>query len=439
MNPTWTKTQHRRTGGLWAHSASARGRKLKEFSACLHPPHIPAQMPPAPLDTKWAKRISEGLALLRLVAPIALISLVNMGMSVTDAIMVSAFFGTEALAAKAVGSDLYSIVFYLCASVLAGIAPFYTAAVAQANTLERARIERIGWMTVGLPAVFAVPLIWLAPLWLEKLGIQQTLLTNGQGYTRVMALTLVPMLGVILYRTVLTAAEKPRVFLKITLTMLPLNAIGNYVFMTGVGPIPSFGPTGAGISSLIVAMASLSILVIVIRGATSGSVSQLSGEATTDWRGLAVVPRVGIPIGIATVAELGIFLGATLYTATLGAADVAAHTLALRTAGVVYALPAALLQASMVRMARAESLHNRDACRALNVQQSGAGSHLRDSHFPDARRRRQTLCHGLFRRQRCGHRGDAACRHPADPPRPRRVPDRSRVCRSWTAARAQGH
>jgi Na+-driven multidrug efflux pump len=62
-------------------------------------------------------------------APITLIALVNMGMSVTDTVMVSALFGTGALAAVAVGSDFYSIVFYLSAGVLGGIAPFYTAAV----------------------------------------------------------------------------------------------------------------------------------------------------------------------------------------------------------------------------------------------------------------------------------------------------------------------
>ena len=313
----------------------------------------------------WRLRLDEGFALLRLIAPIALISLVNMGMSVTDTIMVSALFGTEALAAIAVGSDLYSIVFYLCAGVLAGIAPFYTAAAAKADARERARIEQIGWMTVGLLALIAVPLIWFAPDWLQGFGIAQELLVGGQGYTRAMALTLVPMLGVMLYRTLLTAAEKPKVFLKVTAAMLPLNAIANYVFMKGVGPVPAFGPAGAGISSLIVALASLAVLGVMVHRAAAGSASLRQAMEAPDWRAMAAVLRVGIPIGIATVAELGIFLGATLYVATLGAADVAAHTLALRTAGVVYALPAALLQASMVRMARAESLRETHAGGAL--------------------------------------------------------------------------
>jgi MATE family multidrug resistance protein len=82
---------------------------------------------------------------------------------------------------------------------------------------------------------------------------------------------------------------------------------------------------------------------------------------------LVAVLRVGLPIGIATVAEVGVFLGATLYAATLGAADVAAHTLALRMAGVAYAVPTALLQASLVRMARAESLGDTGAARAVTL------------------------------------------------------------------------
>jgi MATE family multidrug resistance protein len=303
--------------------------------------------------------------------PIAMIALVNMGMSITDTAMVSMLFGTDALASVAVGSDLYSIVFYLCAGVLAGLAPFYTAAVAHADANERVRLERIGWMTVILLAAVSLPVVWFAPSWLATFGIEPRLLEGGQGYTRAMAVTLIPMLGVMLYRTLLTAAEKPKVFLKVTLAMLPINAIANYVFMTGAGFLPALGPAGAGVSSLLVATASLGMLAIIARRATRGSHAASPGAAGLDWRGMAAVLRVGVPIGIATVTEIGIFLAATLYAATLGAADVAAHTLTLRTAGVAYAIPAALLQASMVRMARAESLGDRRASRVVITSSLG--------------------------------------------------------------------
>ncbi|MFC6654514.1 MATE family efflux transporter [Roseibium salinum] len=292
-----------------------------------------------------------------------LIALVNMGMSITDTVMVSAQFGTRALAAVAVGSDLYSIFFYLSAGVLAGIAPFYTAAVTRTDAHERARLERIGWAIVALLAAFTVPLVWFAPSWLNVFGIDPSLLDQSQGYTRAMALTLVPMLGVMLYRTVLTAAEKPKVFLKVTLAMLPLNGLANHVFMTGAGPIPAMGPAGAGVSSLLVSAVSLAVLVTVARRVSPPAPALI--DARPDWRRIGAILRVGVPIGLTTVTEIGIFLAATVYAARLGAADVAAHTLTLRTAGVVYALPAALLQASMVRMARADSLGDRNTGQAV--------------------------------------------------------------------------
>lgn len=322
-------------------------------------------------DAAWRLRFAEGRALLRLALPIMLIAIVNMGMSVTDTVMVSALFGADALASVAVGSDLYSIVFYLCAGTLGGIAPFYTAAVTRADITERVRLERIGWMMVGLLAILAVPAVWFAPIWLEGFGLDAGLLERGQGYTQAIALTLIPMLGVVLYRTILTAAEKPKVFLKVTLAMLPLNALGNYILMIGAGPIPAMGPTGAGVSTLLVAATSLTVLVVIARRASPGVSTAPPAQPAVVLRGMAAVLRVGIPIGIATATETGVFLAATLYAATLGAADVAAHTLTLRMAGIVYAGSAALLQAAMVRMARAESLGDARIGRAVITSSLG--------------------------------------------------------------------
>lgn len=312
----------------------------------------------------------ECRALLRLATPLMLIALVNMGMSVTDTLMVSAAFGADALAAVAVGSDFYSILFYFGAGTIGGLAPFYTAAVAKSDPPERARLERTGRMLVLVIAAALVPFIWTAPNWLGRFGLDHDLLAEGRGYTRAMALTMIPMLGVMLYRTILTAAERPKVFLKVTGAMLPLNALGNLVFMHGLGPIPALGPTGAGVSSLLVALVSLAILVLVARRAAPAS-AVAPHQPTIRWRDLKPVLRVGLPIGVAMVTELGIFLVATLYAATLGAADVAAHTLTLRVAGIAYAVPAALLQAAMVRMARAETLGDPVARRSVTLGSLG--------------------------------------------------------------------
>lgn len=307
---------------------------------------------------------AEGRALLRLALPIMLIAFVNMGMSITDTVMVSAYFGAGALAAVAVGSDLQSILFYLGAGILGGLAPFYTAALVREQADERLRLDRIGRAVVAVLALIGAPLLWFAPDWLRRFGLDAGLLEQGRGYAQSMALLLVPMLGIALYRTVLTAAERPKVFLKITLAMLPLNAVANLVLMQGLGPVPALGPTGAGVSSVLVALTSLGVLVVVARRALPPA-RATAGTPALDGSGLVAVLRVGVPIGITMTAETGIFLGATLYAATLGAAEVAAHTLTLRMAGLAYAGSAAMLQAATVRTARAMALHDPAAARAV--------------------------------------------------------------------------
>jgi MATE family multidrug resistance protein len=299
----------------------------------------------------WPSSRSEAGAIVRLAGPIALIALVNMGMSVTDTMMVSWFFGTEALAAVAVGSDLYSIVFYLGTGVIAGLSPYFADAVARRSASEQDKYRRIGWIVTVAAAILLFPTVWFAPDTLGYAGLDRRLLAAGRGYTQAMAATLLPMLIVVLFRTLLTAAERPKVFLWVTLAALPLNAAANALLMNGFSLVPAYGPAGAGVSSCAVATAMALALAVILHREVGGARTR----SAIDWKAAVEVVRIGIPIGVAMVAELGIFLGATLYAATLSAADVAAHTVTLRLAGVFYAVPLALLQASTVRVARRDA------------------------------------------------------------------------------------
>jgi len=136
--------------------------------------------------------------------------------------------------------------------------------------------------------------------------------------------------------------------------------------MKGFAVLPAFGPTGAGIASFLVAIVMAVLLAVVFHADIRPGGRVAPASEPVGLRAMAEVIRVGIPIGIATVAELGIYLGATLYAATLSAADVAAHTITLRLAGVVYAIPLALMQASTVRIARRDS-DDRHGVRAVTA------------------------------------------------------------------------
>ncbi|MEN8197683.1 MAG: MATE family efflux transporter [Pseudomonadota bacterium] len=63
--------------------------------------------------------------------PLTMSALVNMGISVTDVVMI-AWLGSAALAASAVASDFYSIIVYIAGGTLAAISPM----IAEARRTE---------------------------------------------------------------------------------------------------------------------------------------------------------------------------------------------------------------------------------------------------------------------------------------------------------------
>lgn len=296
---------------------------------------------------------AETWALLRLAAPLTGLALVNMAMSVTDTLMTAAF-GVEALAAIAVASDFYSILFYLAVGCIGGLGPLYAAAHAAGDADGLARLRTAGIVTCLILALPICGLLWHTPALLSLLGIDRNLADAGTGYARAMALTLIPMLAVGVLRTRLTAIERPGVMLRITLCAVPLNAVFNYALMYGAFGLPELGVTGAGVSSLLVGLLTLAALMREARRVGD------SGSGRVDPGDVAAIFRIGIPIGVATLAEVGIYLGATIYAASLSVTDAAAHSVAIRLAGIGYAFYFGLQQASMTRLARVDPKSGRD-------------------------------------------------------------------------------
>lgn len=111
---------------------------------------------------------AEAWALLRLAAPLTGLALVNMAMSVTDTLM-TATFGVEALAAVAVASDFYSILFYLAVGCIGGLGPLYAAAHAAGDADRLARLRTAGTITCALLALPICGLLWQTPA-LLKIG-----------------------------------------------------------------------------------------------------------------------------------------------------------------------------------------------------------------------------------------------------------------------------
>ncbi|MDZ7842288.1 MAG: MATE family efflux transporter [Gammaproteobacteria bacterium] len=298
-----------------------------------------------PLITAREARTLAGLAV-----PMTGVALVNMGMSITDTVMMG-WISPMALATGAVISDLYSIIFYFLGGILGAVSPLL------AQALGAGRVEEVRptlHNAFAMAAVIAVPAaagVALLPVVLGVFGVDREIIALGGGYALGLALTVVPMIFATVWRHAFYAIGRPRVYLTAVLMLLPLNALADYVLMFGWGPVPAFGLAGAGFASALVAIGLVAYFAwFTVRDPAFRAFGLFTGSWEIDPSTLRRILRLGLPIGATTLGEVGIYLLSTVIISLFGVLALAAHAIALRFAGVLYAVFVGLAHATTVRV-----------------------------------------------------------------------------------------
>ena len=294
--------------------------------------------------------LTEAGKLLSIAGPLILASLVSMGISITDVVMMG-WVSAEALAAGAAVSDYYSIFFYLTAGVIAAMSPMISQARGASQVHSIRSITQQGFLLAMVITIPGAILVWNADVLLHWLGIEDSIVTTGKPYAHMMAFTYFAMMAVNVLHYFLSAHGKTRIILLVTVTALPLNALGNYALIFGNFGLPKLGLLGAGIASLITASYMfLTLLLYVINYNQFRRYYLLARFFSHREYHVPEIIRIGLPIGLSNLGEMGVFLFSTVTMGVFGAEVLAAHTVALRMAGVLYAFPLGMAQAATVRV-----------------------------------------------------------------------------------------
>lgn len=293
--------------------------------------------------------LNEAKKLSGIASPLILSSLVSMGVSIIDLVMM-AWLGPNTLAAGAIVSDYYSVFFYFFVGIIASSTAIISQGIGAGNYTQVRNTIQSGVFLVILTGAIGLCILWNTDVGLKLIGINDELVSTGLPYAQAMGFTFIAMLGVNLLHYILSAHGKTRAIFYASLLALPLNALGNYLFMFGNFGMPDLGLAGAGMSSFFAASFMFVFLIITLfRNAPIKQVLR-STRCHIELSNIKEVVRVGLPIGISNLGEMGVFLIVTVLMGRFGPEAVAAHIVALRMAGVIYALPLGYAQAATVRI-----------------------------------------------------------------------------------------
>jgi multidrug resistance protein, MATE family len=294
----------------------------------------------------------EARALTALSVPIILTNVGQVAIQTTDVVMIG-WLGPEALAASVLGVNVIFVLLLFGIGVVAATGPMIAQDLGRRRhgLREPRRTLRQGlWvaLALGLPACL---LLWhIAPL-LHLFRQDPQLIAAAEPFVRAAMWGFVPALWFVVLRNFIASLERPRAAMVIMLIGVSFNAIAAYGLIFGRLGMPALGLRGAGIAAALTnCFLFAGLLGYILIDPQFRRFHILGHLWRTDWARFREIFRIGLPIGVTLVMEVGLFATAGFLIGLIGTAELAAHQIALQCASVTFMVPLGLAQAATVRV-----------------------------------------------------------------------------------------
>lgn len=307
---------------------------------------------------------AQARAVLGLGLPLIGSHLAQFGLHVTDTIMLG-WYGVTDLAAGALGATVFFAFFTFGTGYANAVMPMVATAAARDDETEVRRATRMGlWLSLIFAALVLPFFLWAGPI-LRVLGQEAEVAALGGTYLAIVGFGLAPALMVMVLKSYLAALGRTQVVLWVTVAAVFVNIFCNWVFIFGNLGAAEMGARGAALASVLVQLFTLAVML-----AYAAWLPALRRYAILvrfwrpDWAALRAVNALGLPIGLALLAESGMFAASAVMMGWLGTQMLAAHSIALEITAMFFMVHMGLSNAATVLVGRARGRRDLPGLRA---------------------------------------------------------------------------
>jgi len=308
------------------------------------------QTAPAVRDNSWATHVRGTLVL---GVPLIGAQLATSAIGVTDTLMMG-WLGVEKLAGGVLATQMHFVVWIFGAGLAFAVIPLAASAHGSDDVRGVRRSVRMGFWAVTFYFFLSLIPLWFAKDIMLLLGQEEVVAIIVEQYIRIAMWSTLPLLLFFSLRSLLTVFEFGKVILTASIATAVLNAIFNYAFMFGNFGAPEMGVRGAAVGTLLTQITVFSGgLIYMLRNAEIAPYEIFVRIWQPDWSALSEILRIGWPISFGILAEVSLFIGASVMMGWIGTVPLAAHGIALQLATITFMIPLALSNVATVRVGKA--------------------------------------------------------------------------------------
>lgn len=289
--------------------------------------------------------------IVKLSVPLVLSLLAQASSAFVDTILMG-MLGVQALAGGGLGVSVYQFAFLISIGVLAAVANLASFEHGRGNNeASLQRILQAGlWVALVLSIVLGFALRYLDPflIWLDQ---PAKTVASTMEYLQAVHWALFPFLAFTVLRNFVLGFGHAGALLRISIISAALNFPISYALMTGLGIWPPLGLAGIAYGTVVSSWLMFGLFCVdVYRKKEFSAYRFWVYRAKHFGPELKQLLKLGLPTSLAIAMEAGLFTAAAVLAGQLGAAELAAHQIALQCITVSFMFPLGISQAISVKV-----------------------------------------------------------------------------------------
>lgn len=288
---------------------------------------------------------------LKLAGPVMISQLGHTMVSTADSVVVGHFAGTVPLAAVSLVNSVFMVVLVLGLGIAYGITPLVAQENGKKNYGECARLLSNSLLLNILTGIVLFVLVYFGSMSaIGHLDQDPAVVREAKPYLFLLSLTIVPLMIFSAFKQFAEGLGFTRQAMNISIWGNVLNILLAIIFVKGMFGIRPMGVEGVGYSTLI----DRCLMAVVMGWYVFRSKNFRRYLQDFRWNGFDRIRsrrifRIGWPVGMQYVFEIGAFAAAAILAGTLGATEQAAHQVAINLAAITYMMAGGISAAATIQ------------------------------------------------------------------------------------------
>ena len=290
-----------------------------------------------------------------LAGPVVISQLGHTLVQTADTIIVGQFAGTISLAAVSLVHSVFMVVLVIGLGIAFGLTPLIAQENGRHNYKECAQLMSNSFWLNLVSALVLFLFVYFGSMYAMQHADQDPeVVETAKPYLFILSLSIVPLMIFNTFKQFAEGLGFTKQAMNITIWGNVLNVIIAIILVKGMFGIKPMGVKGVGIATLIDRILMMAVMAWYVLNSSNFKryIAHFSVKFI-DFTRVKKILKIGAPVAMQYVFEIGAFAGAALIAGKIGAIEQAAHQTAITLAAMTYMMASGIAAASTIKVGNA--------------------------------------------------------------------------------------